>query len=538
METPLSLNCTPVQMTVDPPQSSLPNMGNSGSSEFRRRYAYPGELSPDVGEQKPTAPALESATLEPKPSAPVSKSATYEPKSAVLAPKPANLQPRAGVLAPKPGILETTPAVPAPKPGTFQPKPSVPAPRPANLPPRLAVPASKPGTFDTKLSIPVPKPASVSARPAALPSKPAMPGPRPTEVRLGLGFSTNRKPVASSAWKDTIGTKRVAARFQLLPDPKPRWDRISLSAGGQLAFLAFLLLLPQIFPQEMQTALKFNVVEVMQPVTEFPAAAPEPPPPPPPPKVKPKVRPPEPKPVELEPKPVVPEPIPVTLNPRQPHVFMVVKPEARSARTVEAKPVELNPAIELVKIEMPTSEPKRPKDDVNVGTLGPGAAATLVAAANKVQTGGFGDPNGIPGHGNPNRAGNINQAGSPLLPGGPGYGNGTGGAKGLRGTIAEGPKKSSSAGGGGNSPVSILSRPNPVYSTEGRALRIEGDVVLEVIFLASGQVKVNGIVSGLGHGLDEAAIQAATQIRFKPAIQNGRPVDFPARVRISFRVAS
>jgi TonB family protein len=59
-----------------------------------------------------------------------------------------------------------------------------------------------------------------------------------------------------------------------------------------------------------------------------------------------------------------------------------------------------------------------------------------------------------------------------------------------------------------------------------------------VIFLASGQVKVNGVVSGLGHGLDEAAVQAAKQIRFKPAIRDGQPVDFPARVRISFRVAS
>jgi protein TonB len=50
-------------------------------------------------------------------------------------------------------------------------------------------------------------------------------------------------------------------------------------------------------------------------------------------------------------------------------------------------------------------------------------------------------------------------------------------------------------------------------------------------------VHVNGVVSSLGHGLDESAIEAAKQIRFKPAKREGQPVDFPARVRIEFRLA-
>jgi TonB family protein len=66
---------------------------------------------------------------------------------------------------------------------------------------------------------------------------------------------------------------------------------------------------------------------------------------------------------------------------------------------------------------------------------------------------------------------------------------------------------------------------------------MEGDVVLEVVFLASGQVQVIRVVSGLGHGLDEAAIQAAKQIHFRPAKRDGLPVDSPARVRIEFRLA-
>ena len=155
-----------------------------------------------------------------------------------------------------------------------------------------------------------------------------------------------------------------------------------------------------------------------------------------------------------------------------------------------------------------------------------------------MQTGGFGDPHGIAGPGNPNRAANINQAGSPLLPGGPGNGNGSGGANGIRGTVAEGPNRQALGKGSGNTPVSILDRPHPVYSDEGRTLRIEGDVILDVVFLASGQLQVNSVVSGLGHGLDQAAVQAAKQIHFKPATRDGHPVDFPAHVRISFRVAT
>ena len=68
-------------------------------------------------------------------------------------------------------------------------------------------------------------------------------------------------------------------------------------------------------------------------------------------------------------------------------------------------------------------------------------------------------------------------------------------------------------------------------------LKIEGDVVLEIVFLANGSIQVNRVVSGLGHGLDEAASRAAQQIKFKPAKRDGQPVDFPARVRIEFRMA-
>src|SRR5882757_7240334 len=372
----------------------------------------------------------------------------------------------------------------------------------------------------------------------------------PRKTTMGVGFEANRSRSANpQAWKNAIGTKSIPARLALLPEPKRRWDRIGLSAGVQLAIFGFLLIIPLLFPNQMKTALNFRVTEIMQPVTEIPVAPPPTPP---------------------QPKPVVPEP--VKLNPRQTHVFLEAKVEPPKVRTLDAKPVELNPVFEPVKIDTPANQPKRPKDDVKVGVMSSGSAApaTVVAPVNKVQTGGFGDPNGVPGKGDPNKATNVNRLGSPALPGGPGYGNGTGGDKGIRGAVAstgfgngtanpppapkrgalqstgfadqtvaapEAPKKKASTGEGATTPVDILEKPHPEYTSEGRSLRIEGDVVLEMVFLANGSIQVNRVVSGLGHGLDEAATRAAQQIKFKPAKREGQPVDFPARVRIEFRLA-
>jgi TonB family protein len=86
-------------------------------------------------------------------------------------------------------------------------------------------------------------------------------------------------------------------------------------------------------------------------------------------------------------------------------------------------------------------------------------------------------------------------------------------------------------------PVEVLSKPTPIYTDEARKLRIEGDVLLHVEFSASGTLRVVRVVRGLGHGLDEAAIQAAQQIRFKPALDHGRAVDSSATVTIVFRLA-
>lgn len=85
--------------------------------------------------------------------------------------------------------------------------------------------------------------------------------------------------------------------------------------------------------------------------------------------------------------------------------------------------------------------------------------------------------------------------------------------------------------------VEILGKPRPLYTEEARRLRIEGEVLLRILFGADGKLKVQAVISGLGHGLDESAVLSATQIQFRPATQNGQAVDQTATVRVRFQLA-
>jgi len=86
-------------------------------------------------------------------------------------------------------------------------------------------------------------------------------------------------------------------------------------------------------------------------------------------------------------------------------------------------------------------------------------------------------------------------------------------------------------------PVEILSKPRPEYTEEARQLRLEGEVLIRVLFRATGEVKIIEIVRSLGHGLDQNALRAAQQIRFKPASRQNQPVDSTAIVHIVFQLA-
>jgi TonB family protein len=87
------------------------------------------------------------------------------------------------------------------------------------------------------------------------------------------------------------------------------------------------------------------------------------------------------------------------------------------------------------------------------------------------------------------------------------------------------------------SAVEIIYKPNPAYTDEARNLKLEGEVLLEVEFAANGQLHVNRVVRGLGHGLDETAIAAANKMRFKPASKNGQALNSTAIVHVVFQLA-
>jgi TonB family protein len=211
---------------------------------------------------------------------------------------------------------------------------------------------------------------------------------------------------------------------------------------------------------------------------------------------------------------------------------------------------------------------------VHTGQFGSSATPTVNAPIQKVQTGGFGDPNGIPGQGKSGAHLVAASTGSFDLPPGGGSGNGAGGAKGMKGTVAsagfgngvaqagqgdgrsngrgatvqtagfsaqqvsQGPIRAQQAQTGpATTPVEIISKPNPVYTEEARQLRLQGEVLLEVLFGANGQLHVNRVVRGMGHGLDEAAVSAANKIRFKPAQHDNEPIDSTAIVHVVFQLA-
>ena len=245
------------------------------------------------------------------------------------------------------------------------------------------------------------------------------------------------------------------------------------------------------------------------------------------------------------------------------------------AKAVLTAPVrrQYPPDVKAPEIKMESSLPQlptaAPSKVVALDTFSSGSSATPTTTqpAHKVQTGGFGDPEGVAPRSNPTpAAANIAASGAFDLPSGSGRGNGTGGpapgvvvSAGFGNSVATGSRRTggpvqksgfdavyaSSEGHkpaatieSTSTPVAILFKPKPAYTEEGRKQGIDGEVRLEVLFSAAGRVHVIRVLQGLGYGLDEQAVKAAEQIRFKPASHAGQPVDSTAVVHIIFQLAS
>jgi TonB family protein len=263
------------------------------------------------------------------------------------------------------------------------------------------------------------------------------------------------------------------------------------------------------------------------------------------------------KPSHWEPPPVTPTIVKVPSVPvMKPPPVVTDPPPVRETRPPET-PTEPKPApsqmteqTQHTPMQASTPEPATPVE---------------ARVTKQVQTGGFGDVKGVQADGRSSKVVNVASLGSFDLPAGEGSGDGKAQQRAVVATLGF-----DSSTGNSNRPVTrsasvntggfetvqiaasqaprrtmkpievsveIVSKPRPEYSEEARRMRIQGEVAVRVMFAASGQVRVLGLVRGLGYGLDDKAVRAAEQIQFKPATSDGVAVDSTAIVRIAFQLA-
>ncbi len=248
----------------------------------------------------------------------------------------------------------------------------------------------------------------------------------------------------------------------------------------------------------------------------------------------------------------------------------VVKPPEIKQPLIAAAPVIRDVPVTPKPLPEPKIEAPAPKPEIHTGVFETTERAKGPQMDKQLKLGGFGDPRGVPASPTSHQSSlTMAKLGSFDLPegGGKGGANGKGQSGSIRaGTFGDaGPSSAGSAGTGhggtiqtggfgdstpaapsqverakpaepATTPVEILYKPKPVYTEEGRTLKIEGQVSIQVVFQASGTIHIVKVLHGLGHGLDETAEQAAMQVRFRPATRGGVPVDTNATIYITFEL--
>ena len=339
----------------------------------------------------------------------------------------------------------------------------------------------------------------------------------------------------------------------LLPEKKWNWRTFATSYGLLTGLILLLILVGIMTSDTLIPNVSYHVTELIPRPSLRPEALPKP------------------KPLPVHAKLLPREPVFQAPKLIVPHEIRAPKPQPQEIEPPKVAMNNFAPAV-----LKPTSG-ARPVLIHTGEFAGSSVTPTVNAPIEKVQTGGFGDPNGLKPSANSKPNGKLiaSAAGSFDMPVGPGQGNGSGGAKGIKGTVAsadfgngvatggQGDGRRSGRGSAGvqssgfgsqqiaqNTPhiqrvdsgppttsVEITYKPNPAYTDEAKTLKLEGEVLLEVEFLASGQLHVNRVVRGLGHGLDETAAAAANKMRFKPAMRNGQAMDSTAIVHVVFQLA-
>jgi len=90
--------------------------------------------------------------------------------------------------------------------------------------------------------------------------------------------------------------------------------------------------------------------------------------------------------------------------------------------------------------------------------------------------------------------------------------------------------------GNGVSSPTVLHTEDPSYSEAARKEKISGDVLLNLVVDEQGKPTHVHVVRGLGHGLDEKAIEAVRQYKFKPGMENGQPVAVALNIQVNFQM--
>ena len=125
---------------------------------------------------------------------------------------------------------------------------------------------------------------------------------------------------------------------------------------------------------------------------------------------------------------------------------------------------------------------------------------------------------------------------------GGGIGSGSGGGVGSGRGGGVGPGEGGGIGGGvfrvggGVSAPELVYKVDPEYSEQARKSKYQGTVVLNLVVQRDGTVRDIRVLSSLGMGLDEKAIDAVKQWRFRPGQKNGQSVDVSAVIEVTFRL--
>lgn len=263
------------------------------------------------------------------------------------------------------------------------------------------------------------------------------------------------------------------------------------------------------------------------------------PPPPQPPKVtleapKIEVPKPEPKPIQMEAKleaPVVKDAKPAIVLAPQPKAALTAAMPAQSAGVKPSTaPVHLGETFGVT----PNPNATRPATISAIGNPYGGMPGPAVAPHGVVGSTGIGD--GLKSGSNAGVVGKVASAGIPGAAGAANASYGKVASAGIPATqaVAVVPKVSVQPA---STNIELISKPPVRYTAEARQLKVQGDVILRVTFLANGQVSVQSVLRGLGHGLDEEAQRVAQQIRFRPATRDGHAVDMTTNITISFQLA-